>query len=235
MSYCDYDYEKEPNYPEVEEIIDKASGKFEEFLRKAFVNEYKNIQGASENNARVEKLLNEREKSLREKELKLQERESELAKSEEVQYEKLKAKWFTELGLAFDIGDTVYYRKDVTKTCVCPTCNGNKKVKAKVESANNATLDCELNCPTCNGYGTVLGEREYEIVEATVTQIDAHIKKYSDGSIVIKHDSDFSYELITCAWVKDKKGSDSHKIQGCDLYKTREECEKTIQALKEGK
>ena len=234
MSYCDYeyDYEKEPNYPEVEEIVDEASGKFEDILRKAFANEYKNIQGASENNARIEKLLSEREKSLREKELKLQERESELAKSEEVQYEKLKSKWFTELGLAFDIGDTVYYYRDITKRVVCPTCNGTKKVKAKVESSNNATLDCELTCPTCNGYGNIKGDKEYEIVEATVTQIDAHIKKYSDGSIVIQRSSDFSYELITCAWVRDKKVDDSHKIQGCYLYKSKEECEKATQALK---
>lgn len=233
MSYCDYDYEKEPNYPEVEEIIDKASGKFEEFLRKAFVNEYKNIQGASENNARVEKLLNEREKSLREKELKLQERESELAKSEEVQYEKLKSKWFTELGLAFDIGSTVYYVKDITQRAICPTCNGNKKVKAKVENVNNTLSDFEINCPTCNGWGTVQGKKEYEIVEAKVEQIDAHIQKRQGGSIHIEY-TDNCFDLITRVWVRDKKGNDSHYIKGCDLYKSKEECEKAIKTLKGG-
>jgi len=231
MSYYDYDYEAEPNYPEVEEIIDEASGKFDEFLRKAFANEYKNIQGANENNARKEKLLDEREKSLREAEFKLQEREAELAKSEEVQYKKLKAKWFTELGLAFDIGSTVYYCKDITKRVTCPTCNGTKKVRAKVESADNTLSDFEINCPTCNGYGNITGKKEFEIVEATVSQIDAHISKCRSGNIDIKFMSDFSYELITCVWVRDKKGNDSHQIKGCNLYKSKEEADRHLAEL----
>lgn len=234
MCYYDYDHEAEPNYPEVEEIIDEASGKFNEFLHKAFANEYKNIQGAKEHNAATENLLREREKSLSETERKLQEREAELAKSEEEQYKKLKAKWFTELGLAFDIGDAVYYYKDVTERVVCPTCKGNKKVKAKVESVDSALLDCELDCPICKGFGKIVGEKEYEVVEAEVSEINAHIRKMRTDSInIVSHN--YCGHLTTYVWVKDKKGGESHQIEGRNLYKTKEECKQAIRALKEGK
>ncbi|MCM1437778.1 MAG: hypothetical protein NC131_01010 [Roseburia sp.] len=225
MSYYDYDYKAEPNYPEVEEIIENASSEFSKFLHDTFASEYKAIETARQNNAIKEKALNERSNSLDKRERNLQEREAELTKSEEEQYNKLKTKWFTELGLAFDIGDTVYYCREITKRVTCPTCNGNKKVKAKIESADNSVSELDICCPTCNGCGTVSGKREYEIVEATVEQIDADIKKYSKGSINIKYKSDWNYELITCVWVRDKKGNDSHQIKGCDLYKTKEEAE----------
>ena len=41
--YYDYDYEAEPNFPEAEEIINKATDEFAEFLKSAFVSEYKSI------------------------------------------------------------------------------------------------------------------------------------------------------------------------------------------------
>lgn len=225
-----YDYEAEPNYPEVEEIIDEASGKFDKFLRGVFMAEYKSIQIAQENNTIKEKRLNECSRSLDDRERQLQERETELTKSENEQYEKLKSKWFTELGLAFDIGSTVYYVKDITQQAICPTCNGNKKVKAKVENVNNTLSDFEISCPTCNGWGTVQGKKEYEIVEAKVEQIDAHISKRETRDIFVES-SDYAGELITRVWVRDKKGGDSHHIKGCELYKTKEEAQAHIKEL----
>lgn len=230
MGYYDYDYEIEPNYPEVEEIIENASGEFSKFLHDTFVGEYKSIEVANQNNANEKKRLNERSNSLDERERALQERETELAKSEEAQYQKLKAKWFTELGLTFDIGSTVFYCRDITKCVTCPTCSGVKKLKAKVESADNSVSEMDINCPTCNGYGTVLGEREYEIVEAVVEQIDARISKRESGNIVIDYTNN-SFELVTCVWVRDKKGNDSHNIKGCNLYKTKEEADARIKEL----
>lgn len=233
MNYYDYDYEAEPNFPEVEEIINEATAKFDEFLCRAFVDEYKNIQVAKENNAIKERMLNERLKSISEKEQDLQKREAELGKSEKEQYDKLKQKWFTELGLVFDIGSTVYYCKDITKHITCPTCNGAKKVKAKVESADNTPSEFEINCPTCNGCGNIQGEKEFEIVEATVTEINAHLRKSQTGAVTVIDYSNYSYELATYVWVRDKKGNDSRQIKGCKLYKTREEAEAKIKELKE--
>lgn len=228
--YYDYDYEAEPNFPEAEEIINKATDEFAEFLKSAFVSEYKSIQVAKENNAIKEKRLNECSRSLDDRERQLQERETELTKSENEQYEKLKSKWFTELGLAFDIGSTVYYVKDITQRAICPTCNGNKKVKAKVENVNNTLSDFEINCPTCNGWGTVQGKKEYEIVEAKVEQIDAHISKRETRDIFVKS-SNYAGELITYVWVRDKKGNDTRQIKGCELYKTKEEAQAHIKEL----
>lgn len=228
--YYDYDYEAEPNFPEAEEIINKATDEFAEFLKSAFVSEYKSIQVSKENNAIKENRLNERSKSISEKEHQIQEREAELAKQENEQYEKLKSKWFTELGLAFDIGSTVYWCKNITKRVVCPTCNGNKKVKAKVENADNVVSELEIDCPTCKGYGTINGEKEFEIVEATVSQIDAHISKRQGGAIYVEYTNN-CFDLITCVWVRDKKGGDSHHIKGCELYKTKEEAQAHIKEL----
>lgn len=45
MSYWepDYEYDLEPNYPEVEEIIEEASNKFEEFIKKQYVDQVRNL------------------------------------------------------------------------------------------------------------------------------------------------------------------------------------------------
>lgn len=234
MSY-DYDYETEPNFPEAEEIINKATGEFADFLRGAFADEYKNIQVAKENNQSMEKRLDERLRSIYEKERELKTREAELLKSEEAQYDKLKAKWFKELGLAFDIGGTVYYCKDITKHITCPTCNGAKKVKARIESAENTPSEFEINCPTCSGCGNIKGEKEFEIVEATVTEINAHLRKSQTGAVTIIDYSSSSYELITYVWVKDKNSSNERGINGKKLYKTKEEAEASLKELEEGK
>lgn len=227
MSYYECGYEeKEPNYPEVEEIIEKATAEISKFLHNTFVNEYKNIETKE-----IE--LNEYAVSLNKKRREIQERETELAKSEQEQYEKLKLKWFKELGLSFDIGDTVYYYKDITKRVTCPTCNGEKKVKAKVESANNTLLECELQCPTCKGYGTILGKKEYEVIEAKVSEIKVAIKKMKSNSIKIEH-YDFFDTLATCVWIRNKKDNESKEINGNKLYKTKEECEKAIELLLKG-
>lgn len=224
MSY-DYDYEAEPNFPEAEGIINEATEKFDEFLHKAFASEYQSIKQAQDAVAIKEKRLKERLDSIEKKEQEFQKREAELGKSEKEQYDKLKQKWFAELGLAFDIGNTVYYCKDITKRITCPTCNGAKKVKARIESADNTQSEFEINCPTCSGYGNIKGEKEFEIVEATVTQIDAHISKRQTGNIVVDEYSSWDCELITYVWVRDKRGNDSHKIKGCDLYANKEEAE----------
>ncbi|MCH5315457.1 MAG: hypothetical protein J1E81_06055 [Eubacterium sp.] len=234
MSYYDYDYEAEPNFPEAEDIINEATEKFGEFLRSAFANEYKNIQVAKENNAIKERTLNERLQSINEKERELQKRETELGKSEKEQYDKLKQKWFAELGLAFDIGDTVYYCKNITKRITCPTCNGTRKVKAMLESADNTLSEIEIDCPTCKGYGNINGEKEFEIVEAIVTQIDAHISKRQSGNIFVES-SNYMGELITSVWVDDKKNRDSLHIIGKELYKTREQAKARIEEFRGGK
>lgn len=229
MSWYDYDYEAEPNYPEVEEIIDEASGKFEEFLRKAFANEYKNIEGARQQNQSKEARLNEREKSLDAKERELQEREAELAKDETQQYKKLQTKWFDELGLSFEIGDTVYYLKNVTPKITCPACNGTKKLNAKIECANGTEIEKEIDCPKCNGWGCIDDEKQYEIVEATVSEIDIRLAKRGGSIVKITNYMD---ETINCIWVRDKKNDEPHSKRSSDLYKTKEDCEKAVERLK---
>lgn len=235
MSYNNYNYEAEPNFPEAEEIINKATDEFSDFLRRAFADEYKNIQMAKENNQSMEKRLDERSRSIYEKERELKEREAELLKSEEAQYDNLKTKWFKELGLAFDIGSTVYYCKDITKHITCPTCNGAKKVKARVESADNTPSEFEINCPTCSGFGNIEGEKEFEIVEATVTEINARLRKSQTGTVTVIDYSNYSYELATYVWVRNKKGNDTRQINGCNLYKTKEEAESSLKELQEQK
>lgn len=235
MSYYDYEYEfnSEPNYPEVEEIIDEASKGFTGFLHKTFVDEYKSIKVAKETNEIKERLLREQEQYLANKRKELNERETELAKTEEEHYGKLKSKWFTELGLAFDIGDTVYFYSDVTKDITCPTCNGARKLKVKVEGADNSILECKIDCPTCHGYGHIAGKKEYAIIEAKVQEINAHIFKRQDGVVGVEVRGSWYFDLITYVWVRDKRG-DSTKIEGHNLYKTKEDCEKAIEVLKAG-
>lgn len=232
MSYYEYDYEAEPNFPEVEEIINEATGKFEDFMHEAFADEYKRIKLAEENISHREKRVQERLDSVNKKERELQERETELAKTEKEQYEKLKAKWFTELGLAFEIGNTVYYYKDVTKPVTCPTCNGAKKFKVKIESADGKSLECETECPTCRGWGYVKSNKEYEVIEARVRNIEARISKNRDGCIKVEG-SNYMGELNTYVWVEDKKYVESHYLRGHELYKTKQECEEAIKTLKE--
>lgn len=227
MSYYDYDYEAEPNYPEVEEIIEEAIGKFDEFMHKAFTDEYKRIELAKENVSIREKMAQERLDSADKKERELQERETELNKSEQEQYEKLKTKWFTELGIAFDIGDTVYYCADITEQIVCETCGGAKRIKALINRE-----EFEIECPTCKGYGRHKGEKKFEAIEATVTEINARIRKGRNGSVNIEKWSGFSDNLATFVWVRNKKNGDSRQLNGNELYKTKEECEKAIDTLK---
>lgn len=231
MSYYDYDYEAEPNYPEVEEIIEEATGKFDEFMHKAFMDEYKRIELAKENVSIREKMVQERLDSANKKERELQERETELNKSEQEQYEKLKTKWFTELGIAFDIGSTVYYIKDITQRVTCPACSGEKTVKAKIESADGTSSELGIKCPTCDGVGNIKGEKEFEIEEATVTEINARLCKSSRNEVTVRKYSNYSYELATFVWVKNKRGNDSRQINGNDLYKTKEEAEVHIKEL----
>lgn len=229
MSY--YDYEAEPNFPEVEEIINEATDKFDKFMHETFAEEYKHIELAKQSVSFREKQAQELLASVNEKEQELQEREADLTKAEEEQYEKLKLKWFRELGLAFDIGETVYYHKDVTKNITCPTCNGAKKLDVKVEGADNSILECKIDCPTCHGWGTVKSNKEYEVIEAKVTSIEARIIKGRSGSVEVNHSNGMG-ELTTYVWVEDKKYRESKRLSGCDLYKTKEDCEEAIKALK---
>lgn len=225
MNY-DYDYEAEPNYPEAEEIIEEATRKFDEFMHKAFTDEYKRIELAKENVSIREKMVQERLDSANKKERELQERETEINKSEQEQYEKLKTKWFTELGLAFDIGDTVFYCTDITEYVVCETCSGAKTIKAKI-----GNKEFEIDCPTCNGIGRHKGEKKFEAIEATVTEINARIRKGKNGSVNIEQWSSLSYELATFVWIRNKKNGDSRQLNGNELYKTKKEAEAHIHEL----
>ena len=229
-----YDYEREPNYPEVEEIIENATDEFSKFLHETFVDEYKGIKTSKDLNAINAKELDERKKALDKREYELEKREVEIAKIEEEQYEKAKVKWFAKLGLNFDIGDTAYYLKDVTERVTCPTCNGKHRVVAKIENADNTFTECEVTCPNCN-YGWIKGKKEYEIIEAKVEKIKATIRKTQQGSVDMERTNWSGNEFATCVWVRNKKDRESIEIIGEKLYKTKEEAEKLIEEeLKKG-
>lgn len=223
MNYYDYEF-PEPNYPEVEEIIENATGEFSKFLHDTFVDEYKNIEMAKQNNVTKEKALNERRKALDEKEYELKERESNFAKKESEAYGKFKAKWLKELGLNFDIGDTAYYLNDVTERVVCPTCNGTCRVTAKIELADNKSIEEKVGCPTCeNGY--INGKKKYEIIEAKVIHIQATIRKTQNGSVGIKTDKWLDI-FDTYIRVENKKDGKTAEMKGEKLYKTKEKVER---------
>jgi hypothetical protein len=224
MSCYDYDYE--PNYPEVEEIIENATDGFSKFLHETFVDEYKNIETAKQNNKAKEKALHESSQALDKKERELKEWESNFAKKESEAYGKFKAKWLKELGLNFDIGDTAYYLKDATKRVKCPSCNGTGNVPAKIELGDNKVIEKKVSCPTCQT-GYIDGKKEYEIVEAKVVHIEATICKTQNGSVGIKGE-DWYGGLNTYIQVEDKKDCQPHSMRGEKLYKTREEAESHI-------
>lgn len=224
MNYYDYDYEIEPNYPEVEEIIENATDEFSKFLHNAFVDEYKSIETAKQNNTTKEKTLNECSIALDKREYELEKREVEIAKIEEAQYEKAKIKWFATLGLNFDIGDTVYYLKDISEFIDCPMCSRAGRVKAKIKDVEH-----EVVCPTCKGNCRIQGEKQIKVVEAKVKEINVSICKREDY-ISVKYMNNWK-DLLTYVRVEDKEDNCSQIIDGKRLYKTKEESESHIAEL----
>lgn len=112
--------EFEPKYPEVDEIVDRATADFGSFLQETFKSQYEDIQRSLDVITSRNEQLSERARELSEKAKSLQKREETLQKDEEKQYQKFKQQWFHTLGLDLDIGDIVYYYKTSSQNIDCP-------------------------------------------------------------------------------------------------------------------
>lgn len=226
MSYWEPYEEFEPKYPEVDEIVDRATADFGSFLQETFKSQYEDIQRSLDVITSRNEQLSERARELSEKAKSLQKREETLQKDEEKQYQKFKQQWFHTLGLDLDIGDIVYYYKTSSQNIDCPRCHGLKKVRAKYFSNDE---EFTIDCPLCHGWGKVKGETEYEIVSGTVSQINIRLIKKENRSVELEQ-ADYYGEPESCAYVDTRSGS--QRIEARNLFKSREEIAKAIEEAK---
>lgn len=225
MSYYEPYEQPEPNYPEVEEIIDEATNKFDKILHDMFQSQYDEIKLRSEELERKSRQLSEKDLQLRQQEVSLEQRQELLQRDEEKQYQKFKQNWFHTLGLDLDIGDIVYFYKTNSQNIDCPRCHGLKKVRAKYFSNDE---EFTIDCPLCQGWGKVKGETEYEVIKGTVSQIDIKLVKKENRSVELEHD--YYGEPESCAYVNTRIGS--KRVEARNLFKSREEVNKAIEEAK---
>lgn len=233
------DYEYEPNYPEVEEIIEDASSKFEEFIKQQYANKIQklNIQKEAINNLKSQVLEIKSGFDQREKELKA--REQALKAAEEKLYNKFKQEWFKTLGIDWEVGDTgyIYSLKEIQEEC--PTCKGTGNVVAEINGEKYP-----IRCPHCGGYAKrVTVGYDYAIKKVRILEINYKVRKRKVGTEVTVAADKSSYmdEAQTYLCIEDENGNYSSQCLPEKAFHTEEECieaakeevEKRNQALKE--
>ena len=211
------DFEYEPKYPEVEEIIEEAQNKFADYLEYLYKEKYAFLEDRAEE-------LNERECELRQKEINVSNRETALEKTEKDLYENFKNEWFLSLGLDWKLNDTAYtYVITPPKHVICPTCKGKKKVNVTIDDSGEKR---EITCPTCTGYGEI-GEKykEYLIYKRKVTQICygvcASINQYNNKVSVTKYTEESNTIFKTYLEL-----DDGFRYSPENVFHSKEECEK---------
>ena len=238
MSYWEpEDYEYEPNYPEVEEIIEEAEDKFKEFLYKQYKEQYDSIERQKELIDQIKVELNKRESDLNIKERELDHRTNLLSKSEETQYENFKKRWFDSLGIGWTTGDRGYIYKIIEEKETCPVCKGKGKVEVEIDGKKYTT-----KCPKCDGYNPkITAGYSYEVRKVEICEIYYTVRKRripSEGEVVEKLTYTYSNEPHTYMTVKIVSNDDVVFNKSPEnVYHTEEDCikaaEDAVKKLKE--
>ena len=137
-------------------------------------------------------------------------------------YAQAKEEWFKNLGLHFDIGEIIYYKKDASEDIPCEMCKGRKGV--------NVTIDGRgwyINCPICQGRGYDRSVHYFKVQKAEVKHIDLVIEKDEYGILSIKN-KNRDNTAVTGIWVKDAETNSSQFLKPAEIFKTAEEVEKII-------
>ena len=238
MSYWEpEDYEYEPNYPEVEEIIEEAGDKFKEFLYKQCKEQYDSIERQKELIDQIKVDLNKRESDLNIREGELDHRTNLLSKSEETQYETFKKRWFDSLGIGWTTGDRGYIYKIIEEKETCPVCKGKGKVEVEIEGKKYTT-----KCPKCEGYNPkITAGYSYEVKKVEICEIYYTVRKRripSEGDVVERLTYTYSNEPHTYMTVKIVSNNDVVFNESPEtVYHTEEDCikaaEDEVKKLKE--
>lgn len=224
MSYWepDYEYDPEPNYPEVEEIIEEASNKFEEFIKKQYVDQVRNLNLQKEAVNKLESQILEIKSGFDAREKELNKKEQALQEAEEKLYNKFKLEWFKSLGIDWEIGDVgfTYTLKEIKETC--STCQGKGQVLAMV----NGTY-YQMRCPVCGGYTKqVTKDYDYVVKKIRILEIDYRVRKRKvDKDLKVSVDKN-SYldESSTYLCAEDERGNYSSHYLPEKVFHTEEEC-----------
>lgn len=229
MYYDDYEYEQEPNYPEVEEIIEEAEDKFKEFLYKQYKEQYDSIERQKELLDQIKSDLNKRESDLNIREGELDHRANLLSKSEETQYEVFKKRWFDSIGINWTPGDRGYIYKIIEKKDTCPVCDGKGKIEVEVKGEKYTT-----KCPKCEGYNPkVVVDYDYVIKKVEISEVYYTVRKRripSEGDAVERLTYTFSNEPLTYMTVKIVSNDDVVFNKSPEtVYHTEEDCIKAAE------
>lgn len=226
MNYYDYEC-PEPNYPEVEEIIKNATDEFSKFLHDAFKEEYddiniknKSVTELAEKYWKKLKVLDEREKQLNQK-------EQDIEASKTAIYHKIRNDWFKSIGLNFDIGDTVYYKKNASRDIPCEACKGVGETNVIVGGK-----EYHVQCPICHGQKYEWIPDFFKVQEAKVHKINILVNKDEHNIMSIVEDTTKYEERISGIWVGDVDSKDGRYLKPSEVYKTKEEVEKLIKKEK---
>lgn len=227
MYYDDYDYEQEPNYPEVEEIIEDASSKFEIFLKTQYKERVQDLEDREQAVRNVEEKTSKLSIELVQKEHQLNEREREIKEEEDKLYNKFKIDWFRDLGIDWEVGDVgyIYSIKEIKETC--PTCQGKGQVSALINDTHY-----QMKCPVCGGYSkTITKDYDYEIKKLRITEINYRVRKIkSNQSVIVVADKSYHMdEHSTYLCAEDERGNYSSKYLPEKVFHTEEECIKAAE------
>lgn len=229
MYYDEYDYETEPNYPEVEEVIEEAEEKFKEFLYKQYKEQYDSIERQKELLDQIKADLNKREGDLNIRERELNHRETLLSKSEGTQYQIFKQRWFGSLGIDWTPGDRGYIYQIVEKKETCPVCEGKGKVEIEIKGEKYTT-----RCPKCEGYNPkVTVDYDYVIKKVEISEVYYTVRKRripSEGDVVERLTCTYSNEPHTYMTVKIVSNGDVVFNKSPEtVYHTEEDCIKAAE------
>lgn len=141
----------------------------------------------------------------------IRELENQLSRSEKVFKSEGKDEALRELLGGFKLGDEVWFRKGNYVREDCHVCSGDKEVIAEINGK-----EVKINCPECKGYGAN-GKTVKSVEKGRIIEMDIHTwasgRKFEVGMYV----DPTSY-----------KNSDSVKLNKDNIFKTREECEKSL-------
>lgn len=229
MSYWepDYEYDPEPNYPEVEEIIEEALDKFEEFIKKQYIDQIRNLNLQKEAVDKLESQILEIKNGFDAREKELNKREQAIQEAEDKLYNKFKFEWFKSLGIDWEVGDIAYTYslKEIQEEC--PTCKGTGNVIADINGEKYP-----MRCPHCGGYAKrVTIGYDYVIKKLRITEVNYRVRKRKvKNELTVSVDkSSYLDESQTYLNAEDEKGNSSQYLAE-KLFHTEEKC---IKAAKE--